>query len=343
MNNSRRLAAWSLGLVCTFLAATVLPLALAAPPEIESTYQRQFQALEAGDVDGHLKLAMWCRDKQAYDLLLRQCNHILSVDPNHAQAKLLLELAKAHVGESKPTPDPTDPATGKPAPRSTAQGVVLLTPEQIQVLKRSELLTDSAERVQVKFKNDVLERFWQDMAARENLSRDARAGFFKLSPAEKSQLIMRYIENLSYDASYGADMEIVNDPALFNEYITRVWPIIQNGCATSGCHSGPKAQGIVFVNERVQSSAMHYTNYMILHEYKNERGQELINRGMPGDSLLLTYGQPINETPERLSHPVEVPVVYRTNDDPKYQRVRKWIEMLLPPKPDYGFTLEYVE
>lgn len=333
---------WGLGLACIVAVGAILPVVLAAPPEIEAAYQRQFQALEAGDLDGHLKLALWCRDKQAYDLLMRQCNHILSVDSNHAQAKLLQELAKVHVGDPSPTPGPTDPATGQSA-KSTAQGVVLLTSEQIQRLKRTELFLDRPERVQVKFNNDVLERFWQDMAARDNLARDARAAFFKLPVADKARFIMHRVRNMNYDESYGADIEIVNDPAIFNEFITRVWPIIQNGCATSGCHSGPKAQGIAFINERVQTSAMHYTNYMILHEFRNSQDQEMINRGMPHDSLLLTYGQPLDVTAQRLSHPTEIPVLYRTASDPKYQRVRRWIESLIPPKPDYGFTLEHVE
>jgi hypothetical protein len=82
------------------------------------------------------------------------------------------------------------------------------------------------------------------------------------------------------------DVILESDPWILQEYKRRVWPIIARGCATSGCHSGPKAADPVFFNERRMTDEMHYTNFLILQEYEDE-DKRLINRGAPGDSLLV--------------------------------------------------------
>lgn len=342
-NPSRNGSVLRTGAMLLILAvlAIAADFARAADKAIESAYRRQFDSIKVDDVEGHLRLAMWCREKQAYDLLRRQCNHVIGLDPKNQQAKLLLELANTKLAASStgdPDATPDDEQEGK----TTAAGVKLLTDEQIQVIRRDMLNLEEPEKVRVKFKNDVLERFWTEVASRNNLTRRDRPKFFRLPPVKRAQEILRRVKYQDYDPSLAKDVEILTDPAIMKEFSTRIWPIIESGCATSACHGGRHAEGIAFVTERPWSDATVYTNYMILHEYKKGDAR-LINRDMPQDSLLLTYGRPASTVEPELRHPGDIPTVFLQTDQPTYQRVGEWLQQLPPPTPDYGFTLEYVK
>ena len=325
-----------------------IPLAsLAADAAIEQAYQRQFQDLAPDDVAGHVTLAEWCRDQQAWDLLTKQCSHVLNLDPNHARAKLLLKLARSRLGASGGSgPSAGAAAAGGSSAPTPAGKVRLLTDEQVQTLRRKELKLDRAERITVKFKNDVLERFWADWSVRQGLGRRDQTTYNKMHPAQKAQLILGKVkeyeraatEERPFNDIFSEDIEITNDPMIFKEYKTGVWPIMQKGCATSKCHGGPNAAGFSLYNERVMTDNMHYTNYLILHEY-DSNGRRLVNRDHPQQSLLLLYGQPVGGD-RSTAHPVDISVLYRTPRDPKYRTILNWVGALDLPAPDYGFSLE---
>ena len=338
---SRR-GAVALAFCLTGLAGIGQP-AVAADTKTETVYQGRFDKLKVDDISGHLQLAIWCRDQQAFDLLRRECNHILSVDPRNQQAKLLLELAERELQASSSDTD----ATSKPAAtekKKSAAGVVLLTDEQIQIIRRTVLRLeyDQPEKVRVRFRNDVLERFWKALAARENLTRRDRPSFFKLPPIRKAQEILSYVRYREYDPDLATDVEVLTDPEVMKTFRTRVWPIIESRCATAACHGGKQAAGIAFVTTRRTSDATVYTNYMILHEYQRD-DKYLINRDKPDESLLLTYGSPAEAVKPDLRHPVEIPPVFRKGNQTAYVRIRDWLEKLPPPRPDYGFSLEHTK
>jgi hypothetical protein len=324
------------------LLTALVPLAsLAADAANEATYQRKFQALAADDLSGHIDLALWCRQQEAWNLLMRQCNYVLTLDPNNVQASLLLELAKSKL------PAPSDaPAAGPTAGGAGPTGKPgLLTDEQVQVLRRKELKLNLRERVRVNFKNDALNRAWAMIAGREGWTDADRKGFNRLSPVEQAQFIISKLR--MYERSVGdapqaddpimKDIEILNDPWLFAEYKRRVWPIVQNGCAASQCHGGAQAKGFTLFTDRVMTDNMHYTNYLILHEMK-VGDQKVINRDFPDQSLLLTFGlPPVGNQPA--GHPVAIPTVFRSPSDRKYEVIAGWIRTMGLPAPEYGISV----
>jgi hypothetical protein len=338
------------------VAAWLIPaLILLAPPvwatdaEDLKAYQQQFQALAADDVEGHVKLALWCRDNEAWDLLVTQCDHVLDIEPDHRLATLLRELGQSKGGKSIGKSAPPDPGSagtpGKPKPKKP-NGTGMLTEEQVQLIRRAELKLDAPERGRVTFRNDVIERFWNYVALREGLGKRDEVMFRKLPPIRKAQLMIGKVRQWERQSSedqpfldeFLDDVILESDPWILQEYKRRVWPIIARGCATSGCHSGPKAADPVFFNERRMTDEMHYTNFLILQEYEDE-DKRLINRGAPGDSLLVVYGQPVAGSRATV-HPGEIRPLFKTAKDRNYVTLGQWIMALGVPKPDYGVTLD---
>ncbi len=344
-----------MGTTATLLAALLLlgfaHRSHADDPETVKAYQRQFDALAADDVDGHVKLALWCRDQQAWDLLLQQCNHILTISPDNEMAKLLLELAKSKrkspSGQPQPPADGQAPGQAKPPGQG---GLGLVTDEQIQVLRRKELKLNIRENVQVQFLNDVEQRFWNYAAEREKWSRGALGDFRKLSNVEKAQFMLGYLRKYQeesfqepFDDTFSQDIIIKRDPAVFSAFRREVWPIVEMNCATSGCHAGPDAPAISFHTGRRLTDNMLYTNFLVLTEYQQNLDW-LVDRSQPLRSLLLFYAVP----PETLregepTHPTEIRPICPQIKDRKCETLFKWIQFLGDYRPDYGFTVEDLE
>ncbi|HRX87304.1 MAG TPA: hypothetical protein P5572_19940, partial [Phycisphaerae bacterium] len=329
-----RLLAVALGALTLGAAGTAY--CLAADASTLSEYQHRFQSLAANDVEGHVKLALWCRDQEAWDLLVKQSTYVLSLEPDHRLAKLLLDLGKSKMGTAPAEPADTGggsptPAPTTPAGTATATGKSgLLTPEQVQVLRRKELRLDGSEHVRVTLKNKVDERFLNYLTAREGLSNQDVVAFKRLNPLQKAVVILgrvRMWERAAlatgdFQDEFSDDVIIEDDPLIFKEYITRVWPIIARGCATSGCHSGPQGAEPVLYNERRMSDEMHYTNYLILDDF-TAGDAHMINRDFPKDSLLLVYGQPVAGNQSTV-HPTEIRPIYQSPTDRNYITVGRW-------------------
>lgn len=340
--------AWTLALAAALALGAFTIGARGEDADTMRDYQRRFQALNADDLEGHVTLALWCRDQEAWDLLVKQCNHVLGLSPDHRLAKLLLELGKSKGGVSTSPPVPgASPAPGAtPAAAPAPTGLPgLLTAEQVQILKRKELRMIPAERVRVDLRNKVDERFLNFITVTQGLSPQGAIAFRKLSPSDKAKEIIRQVRAMQQAADptqpfqdeFSEDVIIQSDPLVFSEYITRVWPIVARGCATSGCHSGPKAADPVFYNERRMTDEMHYTNYLILHEYSKGEAR-LVNRDYPAQSLLLIYGQPVagNQT---TVHPTQIRPIYTSPSDRNYLTIGQWISALGVPAPDYGISI----
>jgi len=331
-------------LIVGLLPAAFTARSTAADPQTLAEYQRQFQALDKDDIDGHVKLALWCRDQEAWDLLTTQSRYVLTLDDEHRLANLLLELANSKSGAAAPTATPDPAAPAGPAPTGTPGKAGLLTADQVQELRRKELRLDGSERVQVDLRNKVDERFLEYFITREGIPQQTAIEFKKLNPLHKAQFILGKMRQYDREAlpespfkdEFSQDVIIKNDPLIFKEFVTRVWPIIERGCATSGCHSGPKGSEPLFYNERRMTDEMHYSNYLILHDYK--RGDaRMLNRDFPKDSLLLVFGQPVAGN-QSTAHPTQIRPLFQSSSDKQYQIIGRWITVLGVPTPDYGFT-----
>ncbi len=339
---------WRLPFV-TVLLALLAAGSIVAAVDVEAEYQRRVQALAPDDVDGHLQLAMWCRDQEAWALLRNECTHILRLDPEHEQAKLLLQLARTKLGQKK---DETPPGT-PPARDETAGGsrdfARVVSDEDIQTMRRIELGLGPADRVQVRFLTIPETTKAADVAFADEFygaDRQARARFMNLPRAERARFI------LSQTADPGARryepyIQINSDPAIFDEFERNVLPILSEGCASAQCHGGENARGFRLFTGRRLSKNQVYTNYLILNNFKRDgrKGPEsLIDRANRRNSLLLFYGLAnpvVNELTPGV-HPTPIEPVYRHERDPRYVRVLHWIEMLSVVPPDYGIDVSPV-
>jgi hypothetical protein len=337
-----------LGLVAASLV--ILAVIPSAHADDELAYRRQFQALDPSDIDGHMNLAKWCREQEAWELLEKQCDYLLRLDPDHEMAKVYRELARSKLGSSGSNdPNAPDPnAASGPGNHKRGEPIRELTDEEIQILRRNELALDRTERVQVNFKNKVLDRFWDYLATRENLGPRDRAAYNRLRPdARKAQFIFAKIKNYERTSTedapfvddFSADIEINDDPALFRDFKNpRISGVILDSCATARCHGGHDAGEFMLFNSRVMTDKMYYANYLALNEYEKD-GERLINRDNPQRSLILIFGQPLTTGPGS-AHPTAVDVVFPNAGNIKYRNLLGWITSLGVIYPEYGFSLD---
>jgi hypothetical protein len=316
-----------------------------APLEsVDDEFARRFSALRPDDVAGHFALAEWLAEKKRFDLVRKQCNYVLGLDPKHANAQLLLAMAQQHLSEStEPATAPADDgdesrARGLPAPP-------MLSDRDIKRLKLLELELDGPpEKLRVRFlkkKNELdVERLVQaDMRMLPEF-RGSSPDWIDImergEPHEKLQLIAK-----TTGAKYVDRIEIVGDPAVFSTFRRDIMPLINKGCARSGCHTGAKSLALRFPTGSPGSEEHLYTTFYLLDQFETAQGP-LINRGLTTASTLLTFMLPASQT--KRPHPPtprgeRVQPILRGDDDPKYQPILDWLNSLRTPHPDYG--LEY--
>ncbi|MBN1512929.1 MAG: hypothetical protein JXB13_13020 [Phycisphaerae bacterium] len=335
--------------VVTMLLGLGAAAAFVAAADVEAEYQQRVQALATDDVDGHLQLALWCRDQEAWTLLRNECTHILRLVPEHQQAKLLLQLARARLGQKSEETPPGGPSAPDEAAGESTDFARVVTDEEIQTMRRIELGLGRPDRVQVRFLTVPDAAKAADIAFADEFyaaDRQTRARFMKLAPAERARFILS-LPTGDYAQRYGPFIQINSDPAVFEEFERGVLPIIIDGCASAQCHGGENAKGFRLFTGRRLSKNQVYTNYLILHNYKQDgrKGPEkLINRANRTNSLLLFYGlsNPIVNELTPGVHPAPVDPAYRHDRDPKYLRVLRWIEMLSVVPPEYGIDVSPV-
>lgn len=248
------------------------------------------------------------------------------------------------------TPPATESAAaGRGFDGEAGQGSVELPPApplsdaDIQRLRLGELRLDGpAEVVRVRFLRkarqrdlplevlDVLRRRADFRAAWEDV-------LTRGLPHEKLQLIIRLT-----GTEHAERIAVDSDPAVFDAFRRRVLPLVNRGCARSGCHGGKGAREFRFPVGSSSSDTYAYTAFVLLDQMQTAYGP-LVNRANPEESVLLTYMLP-PETTDRGHPPVGrgpafKPVV-RGRDDRLYAAVLDWIDQLAVPRPDYGLAYE---
>jgi len=302
-------------------------------------YRRRFARLEPKDVQGHYALAEWCREHEQYELLLSQAKQVLSLDPDHTNAKLLVTIATQKLEELRAD----GPGPDQPGDRGRGHAG-FVTKKDIQELRFAELQDlpdpdrrlprDEMEFVRVRFAKDVINDFLGQMSGHPDFSgRANRQEFLTRSPTEQLQLIRRHA-----GGTYAERIETLSDPLTFRRF-KRVLPIILRGCATTGCHAGTNAaKPFKLQTARRNTDLNLYTNYLILDRVAVGRDR-LVNRDRPQESLILEYGLPARHA--RKSHHPEIrPLFSRAQTDPNYAAVLEWIRMLRIPRPRTGVVLE---
>jgi hypothetical protein len=318
---------------------------------VRANYMRRFWALKPDDVGGHFELARWLVERRFFDQGREQCAYVLKLDPDHAQARLLLEK----IAQQSPTTQDAPPAdqdvgkpgepgepTSAPAVKGGLEPAPLLSDRDILRLKLSELTLDGTpERVNLRFlrarsERDLVDLVRQEMRSAPDYDPDWDGVLERGRPYEKLPVILK-----ATGLKYADRIELRSDPEVFATYRRRVLPIVLRGCARGGCHGGADARSFRLSAGSQSSDGFVYTSFALLDEMQTAAGP-MIDRTLPEDSALIRYLLPAEEG--QPSHPpVEqgrVMPVLRNTRDPRYQMLVEWIDALRSPHPDY--ELEYV-
>lgn len=317
---------------------------LSPPRSVDEEYRERARALQPTDIEGHFALAEWAREKKRYDLVRRQCQYILSLDPGHTNARLLLEEAETRLsgpaqpaGEERP-----DPAGPPPRPHEIA-APALLRERDINRLRLYELRLDGRpEEVPVRFlkvrgQPDLETLVRTEIENSPDADLDWQRTLERGRPHEKLQLIVRHT-----DLKFAERIEVRGDPEVFQVFRRRILPLVLKGCARSGCHTGATAQAFRFPSGSRSSESFAYTTFLLLDQTHTSSGP-LIRRDMPEQSVLLGYLLPSTHTDK--SHPpvrgdrLHPPL--RGRRDPDYEALVEWIGRLRVPHPTYELDYTY--
>ena len=302
-----------------------LPSVLTAG-DVEDEYLQRFKALDVKDVSGHFELAKWCREQENWQLVAQQCRHVLRLEPNHQQARLLLEVAQRRLGG-----DPRSPSRGP----GSGGPLRPLTDAEVQRIRRMELDPDQDERIILRIDRKTLRAFYE-VAHKEGYVDCDRRTFFRLPRLEQAWLILRHAPD-----RFGNAVTIKSDPQRMRTFVREVQPIVLRGCAAADCHGGAAAAGdFQLLGGRSLGPNESYANFLRMHEHQVGT-ERVINRDQPGQSLLLTYALPPHQVAEQTRrHPTEIMPIFQSSTDQDYQTVLDWLTSLSITRPDYGIKLK---
>lgn len=319
---------------------------LAPAASVESDYLRRFYALDPDDVEGHFELSRWLVDRQQPDLARQQCEHVLTLTPEHAGASALLGVTPERGAPPTATqPAAAQPAAEDPAPAGIA-GVATpasLSKRDIRNLKLSEMKLDGpAERVNVRFvkerdKPDVLALVREEMIDADDFDPDWERALDRGQLHEKLQIVLK-----ATGLKYADRIDLRTHPAAFTTYRRRVLPLVNKGCIRSGCHGANAAPPFRFPDGSRTSDEYVYTSFAILDRLTTPIGP-MIDRAAPEKSALLRYMLPTQPGHE-LHPPVaerRITTILRGTHDPRYKSIATWISSLRTPHPDYQLEYEW--
>jgi hypothetical protein len=297
-------------------------------------YRSKLAKANPTTADAHYELAVWAFENNLDDVTKTEINAALALQKDHMPSLLLLrrlEEKLASQSTSQPTTSTSRP-TSTPVITMSDLDKNLVSDEDINHIRIQELRKDDV--VAIDFKNDILDRFLKVMRGRAEFDTPQSADAFKvLSPVAKA---CRIRQEFPDDYSWLDDIVIKSDPKFMVDFRSRVWPVVSQQCATSGCHGGDKGNGgyrlfnMAFKNERLD-----YTNFVILDGVQTSSGGRLVDRDRSEDSLILQFGLPTDQA--RVHHPKPIPVVFPSRGFGTYRAINDWVQSLAaPPHPNYA-------
>lgn len=337
----------------------------------DDEYLKRFNAIKRDDVAGHYDLAEWTRSIKRWDLLAKQCKYILGLDPNHANAKLLLEQAQKNIADAENARD--DRESGKPGKGDKQGGaksdksgkddaagggkdakdgksagdenepssapVPLLNKSDILKLKLYELsMLDPPEMLRVKFRAkrgqlDVPKQFVHEAKGKGDFDAKTEAEFLRKKPFEQLREIVRVT-----GIKFADQIEIDDDPIAFETFRQKIFPIVARGCSSKpGCHGSSPEHEFRLPPASRSAEAAAYTAFALIDATYTRYGP-LLDRDDPNASVLLSFMLP-EEGNDRPHPPLKrgakmVPVM-RSSRDANFDMIQKWISSLATPHPKY--------
>lgn len=296
----------------------------------EQEYRQRLAKINPKDPEARYGLAEWAFGEELYEIARRELQEALRLKPGTGKYSLLLRQVEAKIRGLQPI---------KPEDRTTTTGPVkpgsewLLGDADIYRIRLEELR--STDVAMIEFRNRVDQRFVNRMRGTGDFKQYGFADrFLAFPPVRKAIYILERIDRDNTDIK---DDIIVKTgvPRFMTDFLSQVWPIVAQSCASSQCHGGgEKAKGglrlfkVAGKNERAD-----YTNFVILDGYV-KGGIRMIDRDHVDQSLLLQFGLPAEVA--RFKHPIPITPVFPSADSGSYRNVARWIESLVGPQhPNY--------
>lgn len=232
-----------------------------------------------------------------------------------------------HSPESEIQPD--DPPPGPPRTRDLLPKD-LLTNDEVNLIRVYEIDFKDPPRLRV-----------DPEGVRQLILRYGNSSLIPATTQERNALYTKSgdeIARLMFDLK-ARDLyryiEVQEDPASLAKFRTRVhnsWLITK--CGTARCHGGVQAGAFFLYTGNAKDSRIRYTNLMTLLTFQVD-GKPLVNFENPGDSLLIQYAMPRNQT--RYPHPdIKGWQPVFTQSTPQLMTdTLEWIRGMYQPRPTY--------
>ncbi|MFP3937206.1 MAG: hypothetical protein ACLFVW_02610 [Phycisphaerae bacterium] len=297
----------------------------------ESEFNKRKSEIDADDPDQRYRLADWAYEREMYSEAKQELEAALELDPDHERSQLLLRQVEARLQAS------TQPAEQAPSGDPRRQEKVsirsdwLMDQEDIYRIRRAELRDE--DRVVVKYRNDVIQRFIDRMEGRAEFREENFTDTFRGWDALRQTKYM--LDELDDPQSpLAQDILIESDPKFMVDFRNHIWLTIARQCAGSNCHGGERVVGnLKLFNVRSRNERVHYTNFALIDGYVNDQGR-MIDRDRPEESLLLQYMLPRDQAEQK--HPEPLTPGFPRRQSGAYQRMEQWIDSLSgPPHPRY--------
>jgi hypothetical protein len=288
-------------------------------------------------------LARWLIDQKAYDLAVRELTSLQRLFPDAPGLARLLRIARQQrqldQQQSRETePGPRRPAADEPATRQSDDRPDpirnRLSEQQLNLIRVWETDPQARPRIRVPRQtiNQLFEQYGDEepMPSGPNAQRRVQA----LAGWQKLILMFRVQARDLYD-----QVEVLDEPAPLRAFRRSAHRRYVLGyCGTANCHGGQSRGGLYLFNRAIGTEQTLYTNFYILSQYANDAGR-MIDREVPGRSLLLEYGLPRDqaETPHPATERWRPHFAEREGE--QFLEIRDIIEALYD-QPAYGIAYE---
>lgn len=327
----------------------------AAMTKAQNDYLEKRRTIKASDPDALFKLAEWVWEKYPNNLDMLEnasldLKDVLKLKSNHTRAELLQRqvIAKIKILKKK-----TGSKVTGGVKRPTISEKYLLSDRDILWVRLKEYWPTLDKKVSIRFKNRVLRRYVDSMRGSEDdgwdkINKEKR--FYKMPFWKRMDEILRNYPDEPGDEKLLKDIHITRDPKFMVTFRSKVWPVVQQNCASINCHGGSQGVGGLKLFPKINKSVkVDFTNFIILSGFRKGR-RSMIDRQKIERSLLLQYG--LNSKVSEDLHPQvggrDIRPAFLSTKSASYRNITNWIASLVGPmapnyhlkyKPPFGMKL----
>lgn len=319
-----------IGAIKTRIPADLIDRVVPQRPAVER-YHDMRSVINDADIDRLLALIEWLRAHELYEEAEHELAHVLSLEPNNADALRLTRLVaqERRLREAERAGGATRAHEAIRRPGRLHPGdFPLLTEAQANLLKIWELdLSDPPGLLISRQTVDkFLDRFGDDPTIPS--TQDGREAFHRKAPID----VLAEMFRMRARDLYG-EVQVIGLPSALDRFrndVNATWLV--NSCATSRCHGGTDAGAFMLYNRKPRSERAALTNLLILERSTLADGRPLIDFENPARSPLVQMTLPRNRS--AFPHP-DVKgwrPVFHTLDARRLKQAIAWISAMRRPR-----------